>query len=110
MCSSYYVYNCMCRWEVEQDFRFLKLERAIEPPRLCFWDNRMKIMTIVTLVYDFLLQMIHNWGLLLNSFSGGGVIELMSDIDSRQYRSIDLDLLFLIVYFPSFLPSPQNSE
>ncbi|MCB0635760.1 MAG: transposase [Lewinella sp.] len=44
------------RWEAEQGFRFLKSEMGIESPRLWFWDNRLKLMAIVTLVYDFLLQ------------------------------------------------------
>ncbi len=56
------LFSYMHRWEVEQGFRFLKSEMAIESPRLWFWDNRMKIMAIVTLVYDFLLQMVRNWG------------------------------------------------
>lgn len=44
------------RWEAEQGFRFLKSELAMESPRLWFWDNRMKLMGIVSVVYDFLLQ------------------------------------------------------
>lgn len=51
----------MHRWEAEQGFRFLKSEMALESPRLWFWDNRMKLMGIVTLVYDFLLRMVANW-------------------------------------------------
>jgi hypothetical protein len=49
------------RWEAEQGFRFLKSELGMESPRLWFWDNRMKLMGIVTLVYDFMLQMLRNW-------------------------------------------------
>lgn len=49
------------RWEAEQGFRFLKSELGLESPRLWFWDNRMKLMGIVTLVYDFMLQMLRNW-------------------------------------------------
>lgn len=49
------------RWEAEQSFRFLKAEMAIESPRLWFWDNRLKLMAIVSLVYDFLLQLLTNW-------------------------------------------------
>jgi len=48
------------RWEAEQSFRFLKSELAIEAPRLWFWDNRLKLMGIVTVVYDFLLQFFRN--------------------------------------------------
>lgn len=55
------LFSYMHRWEVEQGFRFLKSEMGIESPRLWFWDNRMKIMAIVTLAYDFLLQLIRGW-------------------------------------------------
>lgn len=48
------------RWEAEQGFRFLKSELGMESPRLWFWDNRMKLMGIVTVVYDFLLQFLRN--------------------------------------------------
>ena len=49
------------RWEVEQGFRFLKAEMGMESPRLWLWENRLKLMAIVTLVYDFLLKMLTNW-------------------------------------------------
>jgi len=55
------LFSYMHRWEAEQGFRFLKSEMAIESPRLWFWDNRMKLMAIVTLVYDFLLRTMANW-------------------------------------------------
>lgn len=55
------MFSYMHRWEAEQGFRFLKSEMALESPRLWFWDNRMKLMAIVTLVYDFLLTMMRNW-------------------------------------------------
>ena len=56
MCHSY-----MHRWEVEQSFRFCKTELAMESPRLWFWDNRLKLLGLVTLVYDFLLGLLRNW-------------------------------------------------
>lgn len=55
------MFSYMHRWEAEQGFRFLKSEMALESPRLWFWDNRMKLMAIVTLAYDFLLRMMTNW-------------------------------------------------
>lgn len=55
------LFSYMHRWEVEQSFRFLKAEMGLESPRLWFWDNRMKLMAIVTLVYDFLLTLFRNW-------------------------------------------------
>lgn len=51
----------MHRWEAEQGFRFLKSEMGLESPRLWFWDNRLKLMAIVSLVYDFLLTLLRNW-------------------------------------------------
>ena len=55
------MFSYMHRWEAEQGFRFLKSEMALESPRLWFWDNRMKLMGIVTMVYDFLLRIVANW-------------------------------------------------
>lgn len=55
------MFSYMHRWEAEQGFRFLKSEMALESPRLWFWDNRMKLMAIVTLAYDFLLRMMTKW-------------------------------------------------
>ena len=49
------------RWNIEQAFRFGKSELAMESPRLWFWDNRLKLLAIVTLVYDFLLRMLRQW-------------------------------------------------
>ena len=55
------LFTYMHRWEAEQGFRFLKSEMGLEAPRLWFWDNRMKLMAIVSLVYDFLLSILRNW-------------------------------------------------
>ena len=55
------MFSYMHRREAEQGFRFLKSEMALESPRLWFWDNRMKLMAIVTLAYDFLLHILNNW-------------------------------------------------
>ena len=55
------LFSYMHRWEVEQAFRFCKSELAMESARLWFWQNRLKLMAIVTLAYDFLLQLKRNW-------------------------------------------------
>ena len=55
------LFSYMRRWAIEQTFRFNKSELALESPRLWFWENRQKLMGIVSLVYDFLLQMLKNW-------------------------------------------------
>lgn len=46
------------RWQVEQAFRFNKSEMGMESCRLWFWDNRMKLLQTVTLVYAFLLSLL----------------------------------------------------
>lgn len=55
------IFSYMRRWSIEQAFRFNKSELALESPRLWFWENRLKIMFIVALIYDFLLQFLKNW-------------------------------------------------
>ena len=50
------LFTYMHRWESEQGFRFFKTELSIESPRLWSWKNRLKLMAIVTIVYDFLLH------------------------------------------------------
>lgn len=56
ICFSY-----MHRWNIEQAFRFGKSELALESPRLWFWENRLKLLAIVTLIYDFLLGILRHW-------------------------------------------------
>ena len=56
------------RWEVEQGFRVCKSELAIQSPRLWLWENRLKLLAIVALVYDFLLQLIRNWSMWIPLF------------------------------------------
>ena len=48
------------RWQVEMTFRFTKTELAMESPRLWSWHNRLKLMLMVTLVYAFLLSLLHS--------------------------------------------------
>ena len=56
MCFSY-----IHRWEIEQSFRCCKSELAMESPRLWFFARTLKLLAIVSLVYDFLLRMLSNW-------------------------------------------------
>jgi hypothetical protein len=46
------------RWQIEMSFRFTKSELALESPRLWFWENRQKLLQIVTLAYAFLLSLL----------------------------------------------------
>ena len=56
MCFSY-----MHRWEIEQSFRFIKSELGLESARLWFFENRLKLMAVATLVYDFILRMLRGF-------------------------------------------------
>ena len=49
------------RWNIEQAFRFCKSELAMESPRLWFFQNRLKFLAIISLVYDFIISLIRNW-------------------------------------------------
>jgi hypothetical protein len=56
------------RWQVEMSYRYAKSELAMESPRLWRWENRIKLLLMVTLVYAFLLSLldsslepIRNW-------------------------------------------------
>ena len=54
-------YTYMHRWEIEQSFRCCKSELAMESPRLWWFENTLKLLAVLTLVYDFLLRMLCNW-------------------------------------------------
>jgi hypothetical protein len=53
------------RWQVEMAFRFNKCELAMESPRLWAWERRLKLLSLVTLAYAFLLCLLnpglHAW-------------------------------------------------
>ncbi len=46
------------RWQIEAAFRYSKSELALESPRLHFWENRLKLMMILSVVYAFLLGLL----------------------------------------------------
>lgn len=46
------------RWLIETTFRYNKSELALESPRLWQWDNRLKLLLMVTVVYAFLLSLL----------------------------------------------------
>ncbi len=81
------MYTYFHRWEAEQGFRFLKSELGLESPRLWFWDNRMKLMSIVTLVYDFLLQMVRNWANWVQPF-----LRQYGHRTGKRYRDVSIPL------------------
>lgn len=46
------------RWQIEMAFRFCKTELAMQSPRLWAWENRLKLLLIVSLAYAFLLSLL----------------------------------------------------
>lgn len=46
------------RWQVEIAYRYGKTELAMESPRLWRWENRLKLLLMVVLVYAFLLSLL----------------------------------------------------
>ena len=46
------------RWQVEMCYRACKTDLAMESPRLWFWENRLKLLLMVSLVYAFLLHLL----------------------------------------------------
>ena len=48
------------RWDIEQTFRFLKSELGIQSIRLHQFENRLKMMALTVLVFDFLLRLYRN--------------------------------------------------
>ena len=46
------------RWQIEMAWRFSKSELAMESPRLWFWENRLKLLAVVSLAYAFLLSLL----------------------------------------------------
>ena len=45
-------------WRVEMCYRACKSDLAMESPRLWFWENRLKLLLMVSLVYAFLLSLL----------------------------------------------------
>ena len=46
------------RWQVEMCYRACKTDLAMESPRFWFWENRLKLLLMVSLVYAFLLSLL----------------------------------------------------
>jgi hypothetical protein len=52
------IYAYARRWQIEMAWRFGKTELAMQSPRLWSWNNRLKLLLIVSLVYAFLLTLL----------------------------------------------------
>ena len=48
------------RWQIETSFRYGKCELALESPRLWSFENRLKLLGVVLLVYAFLLSLLED--------------------------------------------------
>ena len=46
------------RWQVEMCYRSCKTDLAMESPLLWFWENRLKLLLMASLVYAFLLSLL----------------------------------------------------
>jgi hypothetical protein len=100
------MFSYIHRWEIEQAFRFGKSELAMESPRLWFWDNRLKLLGIVSLVYDFLLQLLRGWRSWVNPF-----LKHWCHRTGERYRSASIPLyrLRLAIHWCLFFFLAQNS-
>jgi transposase len=52
------VFTYKRRWQIETSFRYGKCELAMESPRVWAFENRLKLLGIVTLVYAFLIHLL----------------------------------------------------
>lgn len=100
------LFSYIHRWEIEQAFRFGKSELAMESPRLWFWENRLKLLAIVMLVYDFLLQLLRNYSTWVPVF-----LRQWCHRTGERYRlaSIPLYRLRLAIHCCIFFLFAQNS-
>jgi len=46
------------RWQIEMAWRYSKTELAMESPRVWAWENRLKLLLLVSLAYAFLLSLL----------------------------------------------------
>ncbi len=100
------LFSYLHRWEIEQSFRFGKSELAMESPRLWFWENRLKLLAIVALVYDFLLSLLTNWPGWVQLF-----LTQWCHRTGERYRnaSIPLYRLRIAIHWCLFFHIAQNS-
>ena len=100
------------RWQVEMCYRACKTDLAMESPRLWFWENRLKLLLMVSLVYAFLLS-------LLEQSLGPLVRELLRYWCHRtgeRYRQAAIPLSRLraalsalwLTHTPQFTTTPQT--
>jgi hypothetical protein len=102
------------RWQIEMSFRYHKSELAMESPRLWKWDNRLKLLLMVSLVYAFLLSLLDPaYSLLLDRLLRGwchrsGKRYRLASVPLYRLRSA-LSRLWLVYRPPSPALLGQNS-
>lgn len=100
------LFSYMRRWAIEQTFRFNKSELAMESPRLWEWENRLKLLIIVALVYEFLLRFLRNWRSMAHKF-----IQLWCPRTGKRQLEVQLPLYRFRIAIVEFLNEfvAQNS-
>lgn len=76
------------RWQIEMTYRYSKTELAMESPRLWSWDNRLKLMLMVSLVYAFLLSLLDSSLEILRTW----LLRYWCHRTGRRYREFQLPL------------------
>ena len=76
------------RWLIETTFRYNKSELALESPRLWQWDNRLKLLLMVTLVYAFLLSLLKLEGQVLRDW----LLQHWCHRTGKRYREFTIPL------------------
>ena len=72
------------RWQIETSFRYGKCELAMESPRLWSFENRLKLLGIVLLVYAFLLHLLED----IYSEQVQALLRLKCHRTGERYREI----------------------
>lgn len=59
------LYSYTKRWDIEQVFKYGKSKVGMESPRLWFFENRLKMLALVSLIMSFLFRMLRNFETLM---------------------------------------------
>lgn len=76
------------RWQIEMTYRYSKTELAMESPRLWSWENRLKLMLMVSLVYAFFLSLMDSSLEILRTW----LLRHWCHRTGRRYRQFHLPL------------------
>jgi hypothetical protein len=76
------------RWQIEMTYRYSKTELAMQSPRLWAWENRLKLLLMVSLVYAFLLSLMDSRLELLRVW----LLRHWCHRTGKRYREVSLPL------------------